>query len=179
MLVHARTEAERIVREAYAEGLRRGTEAGRAQFFEAVGQSAEALRNAADAVRRAHDEFLESLTPQVLVLVQEIARRVLRREATADPELVRVMARAALSNLLERERVTMHFNPADLNALQERGISFLEEFDGTPHLSVVPHESVAPGGCIVETDALYVDARLDAQLEKVFEALTEQGCGPS
>ncbi|HPX39768.1 MAG TPA: hypothetical protein PLF51_04985, partial [Candidatus Hydrogenedentes bacterium] len=61
ILEDARQEAELKVREAYAEGLRRGTEAGQAKFAEAVGKAAEALEHAAVAMREAQAEFLLSL----------------------------------------------------------------------------------------------------------------------
>ena len=99
------------VREAYAEGLRRGTEAGQAKFAEAVGKAAEALEHAAVAMREAQAEFLLSLEPQVVALAAAIAERILRREPSIEPERVRTTVHEALVHLEKRERITLRMNP--------------------------------------------------------------------
>ncbi len=67
----------------------------------------------------------------------------------------------------------IHLNPADYEALQEQGITLLDEFDGVGHIEITPDESVPAGGCSVETNTVHVDARIDSQLAKILEALTE------
>ena len=173
ILEEARAEAERVVREAYAEGHRRGTEAGHAEYLQSVGQSAETLRGAADAMRAARERFIASLEPQIIALVKDIARRVLRRELKGDEELLRSTVRAVLGNLADREQVTLRVNPADLDVLRREKVSLLEEFDAVERMEIVGDESIAQGGCVAETETLHVDARLDAQLERILDALTE------
>jgi len=43
---------------------------------------------------------------------------------------------------------------------------------------LIPDESIAPGGCTVETPAMYVDAQLDAQIERILDQLSEIQCEP-
>jgi flagellar assembly protein FliH len=173
VLAEAHAEAERVVRDAYAEGLRRGIEAGQAQYLESVGQSAEALQAAAGAMKAAREEFISSLEPQVVALVKDIARRILQREIQAKGDLVCRTVRSALANLAEREQVTIRLNPADAETLQREKVALLEEFEAVKRMEIVTDDSVSPGGCIAESELLQVDARLDAQLERILEAMTE------
>lgn len=173
ILDDARHEAELKVREAYAEGLRRGTEAGQAKFAEAVGTAAEALEHAAAAMREAQAEFLLSLEPQVVALAAAIAERILRREPSIDPERVRTTVHEALVHLEKRERITLRMNPADLEALKEQNIALLEEFDAIDDLEIIPDDSVAPGGCVAQSELLEVDARMESQFQKIVDALLE------
>ncbi|HOD49587.1 MAG TPA: FliH/SctL family protein [Candidatus Hydrogenedentes bacterium] len=169
----ARKEAELKVREAYAEGLRRGTEAGRAHFEESVGKAAEALESAASAIQAAHEQFLQSLEPQVAALAAAIAKRIVRREPSVDPERVRTTVREALGHFEKSERITLRLSPADLAAMEAQNIRLLDEFTAIENLEVVADETVAPGGCVAESEYLEVDAQIDTQLQKIFDDVLE------
>lgn len=169
ILAEAREEAEQKVKEAYEEGMKRGFEAGEKKFRESVGESEQMLRDAAGALKKARDEFIESLEPQLAQLALRIAERILRRETQLSPNVVKESAKAALEQVMGQENVVLRVNPDDLKVIREHRVAILEEFDGISHFDVVPDESVGPGGCIAETEHLQVDARLEAQLEKIFD----------
>lgn len=173
ILAKARAQAAQKVEEAYAEGLQRGTEASTERFAQAVAGSAEALGAAAQALQEAREAFLASLEPQVIELVGLIAGAVIEREARTDPELLRVTVRRALETLLDRERVVVHLHPADLEAMRAQKVTLLEEFDGVQRLDLEADESVPPGGCVIESELMHVDARLETQLERILDALRE------
>ncbi|HNR30101.1 MAG TPA: FliH/SctL family protein [Candidatus Hydrogenedentes bacterium] len=173
LLADVRAEAESKVREAFAEGRRRGFEAGHREFLESVAGATDTLAAAAQAIRLAHDEFLASLEPQVLHLVRRIAERVLGREIRTDPDLVARTARRALQCVSDRARVTVLVHPTDLDTMRTQEVSVLEEFKSVGELVIEADENVTRGGCVVETETLHVDARLEHLLEKVFEELAD------
>jgi len=169
----ARAEAEKKLQEAYEEGLRRGTEEGRAQFEATLAECREALQNAAQAMARARDEFLASLEPQVAALAVAVAERIIGREARTDPELVVRTVRAALEHLVDREGMVVHLHPDDLAALKQHEVDLLDRLEGVKELEMIPDETVVPGGCIIDTGAVRVDAAVDAQLQSILDALLE------
>lgn len=173
ILAQARQEAEAKVREAYEEGLRRGADAAREAFAEEVGQAGEVLGKVAGELREARQAFLRQLEPQVLEMVRAICRRILKREARTDPDLVRNVTRTAIAALLDREQVLVRVNPSDLEVLREYKPALLEELDGVAKIDVMADETVETGGCIVDSQTLYLDAQLKAQLDRLFEALAE------
>lgn len=172
-LADARSEAEAKVREAYNEGLRRGFEAGREEFQRAVGSAAEALAAATDQIAQSYEQFLESLEPQVMRLVQGIVERVIGREVRMDPELVVSAVRRALACLTDRARLTVRVNPADLEALRNQKAALLERIEGVVQFSMEGDESVSPGGCTVDTDTCHVDARIEEILNRVLDDLAD------
>lgn len=173
LMEEARVEAEAKVREAYAEGLRRGQASGEERFRESVGEAAEMLSRASEAMGDARENYLDVMTPQVVALAHAIAARILEREVKLDSEVVLTSARKALAHLLDRERLTLRVNPADLETLRSHKVALLEEFEGTGSLVVVEDDSVSSGGCVVESDTMEADARMESQLEAVLEALME------
>ena len=92
ILAAARAEGERKVREAYAEGYRRGEEAFRATVAECEGL----LLAAGQALVEARANYLDATMDEVANLAFAIALRILRREASLDRELVTIAARTAL-----------------------------------------------------------------------------------
>ena len=167
----ARTE--RIYQEAQAAGYEAGMQAGLAHFGELVGEAHKALDNASVALQEAHTAFLDSLEPQVLELAKAVAARILRREARTDDDLVRNTVRAALENLAERKHAVVRLNPADMQALTERGVSIEDAFKSFEGVEIVPDETAPHGGCTIETKTIDIDARLDTQLARIFEALED------
>jgi flagellar assembly protein FliH len=165
--------AERMYQEAYAAGHIAGMEAGLAQFNERIGEAHQALESAGAALQQAQAAFLDALEPQIIELAKTVASRILRRESRTDIDLVRNTVRAALENLAERKHAIVRLNPADAQALTERGVSLEDLFQSFEHVEVATDESVPHGGCTIETKTVDVDARLDTQLARIFEALEE------
>ena len=173
ILEAARQEAETKVREAYTEGARRGEQAGRDAFDETVAGVAEALRAAAATMQEAHARFLDSLEPQMVALAGQIAERILRREIQTDPDLLHRTSRAALKQIANRARLTIRLNPEDLARLREQNVTLLDEFDEVMEVTTIADESVDSGGCIVENEAVTVDARIHTQLQQILDGLLE------
>ena len=173
ILAEAREKAEQKVREAYEEGMHRGTEAGKDKFNASVAEAEKLLNSAAEALRDARTSFLDSLEPQIVKLAIGIAAQILKREAQEAPDLLRSTTRAALERILDEEQVTLRVNPVDLEVLREHRIELLHQFDGISRLEIVGDESIEPGGCIATSENLHVDAQIQTQLEKIMEQLAE------
>ncbi len=173
ILEQARQEAEEKVREAYAEGMRRGLEAGEEKFNDSVGESATMLNQAAESIKQAREEFLESIEPQMVQLATSIASKILDWETQVSAEVVKRTTHTVLKRILDEERVVLRVSPQDLATLREHRIQLLEEFEGIKQLELHADESIAPGGCIAVTEHLRIDGRLESQLEQIMNQLME------
>ncbi len=168
----AREEAEALVQEAYAEGLRRGSEAGLQQFMDSVGCAAQALEAAGAAIAEARTNFLDSLEPQVLELVKLVARRVIQRELRTQDDLILATVRRALGTLSDRQRILVRLNPKDLETVRQHEIMLLEEFTGVEQLDVEADPGISEGGCEVHSDTMEVNARIETLLASVLDELS-------
>ena len=174
VLAEAREEAERKVREAYEKGFAKGREAGEAEFRASVAECAAALHGAAAAMVEARSAFLAGLEPQVVDLVGLVAERVLAREGRTDGDLINSTVRRALAGLTDRQKLHVRVNPADLEALRTHKVTLLQDFGGIEELEVVADDAVTPGGCLVDTETLHVDATIETLLAEVLQALTDE-----
>lgn len=156
-----------LERDAFTKGYAQGERAG----VEAGGQRAEAMlrRLAAtlDDLGTLRDEMVRQTEQQVVELALAIARRVLHREASIDPELAGALAHVALDRLGPASPATIRLHPDDYSTV---GSHAAGSWNGRA-VKVVPDPAVARGGCLVESDFGYIDASVDAQVDEIARAM--------
>lgn len=173
-------EIEAIRRAAYEEGLQEGREAGEAEGYKAGFKSGEADSKAAiirlgqiarvllEPIPQQDDELEQA----VLAMVEKICRRIVHRELVLDSSQVLMVVREALDCLHPgAQRIRVHLNPADAEIVLQglRAAGELEE-----GWRIVPHPTISPGGCVVETDTSMIDARAEKRLASVLQQVYEQ-----
>lgn len=168
-----RALAEAKVQEAYAEGLRRGMEAARRDFEERVAVAADALDAASAAMRESHETFLATLEPEVFELVRRITEQVIGRELRTDPELLVETIRRALHCLADEAEAKVRLAPGDIEVLQERQVDVIEQLKSVHPLVIIPDGRVEPGGCVVDTERVRVDAQPSHMFERILQHLAD------
>lgn len=94
----------------------------------------------------------------VLELACELARQVLRRELSVNPESVRPVIREAVGLLTtENKSALIRLNPADLAVLEE---AVRAEFSSLS-LTLIADATLTRGGCVVESAGTVVDGTLE------------------
>jgi flagellar assembly protein FliH len=105
-----------------------------------------------------------------VTLALAVARRVLRRELSVDPEAIRGVVLAALEKLDGQEisRVRVHpAHAAEVSACLRRAVSGRA-------IEVVPDPAREPGFVIFETERGSLDASVDTQLEEIERGLADR-----
>lgn len=174
VLAEAKIEAEQKLKEAYEEGLRRGEAAGRDAFDARVAQATDALNEAASSIQDARQTFLDALEPQVVDLAVAIAERVLHRECREDSELIHSTVKRALAKLTDRQRLQIYLNPNDLSAIHDQKITLLDELPGVEAIDIHAAEAITAGGCIINSETMQVDARIETLLADVIDVLLDR-----
>lgn len=162
-------DRERIEREAYQRGISEGTALGKQQaaaelqpVFERLGKCLAELASLRSRMRREGAGDLVKLSIA-------IARRVLHRELTLDPESIEGLIKVALDKLESRElsRVRVHPDHAPtIRALLDRHSSAKVE--------LVPDTTLNKGDVLFETTHGALDASMDSQLSEIERGLTDR-----
>lgn len=162
--------AEDAVRELQAR-----LEQERAAAFEAGRQAAQ---NAARQELQAHYERLsrsieelagcrlryrQETEREVVQLSLEIARRILRRELTVDPEAILGLLRAGLESVSLREVLEVRIHPAHVDAVRNA----LQKMGAPAAISIVGDAHLEPGAVSIETRRGGFDASAETQLEEI------------
>lgn len=170
--------AEERIREAHQAGYREGLAAGREEAQ--AGARAEAQTETRPAMERLARtlEELAALKPRLreeaesdlVRLAVAIARRIVRRELTIDPQAIEGLIRVALRELEGREvsRVRVHPEHAQL----VRGLVAGAGRENA--IEVVGDPSMERGGAVFETARGNLDASVDSQLAEIERGLTDR-----
>jgi flagellar assembly protein FliH len=155
-------EIERICEEARQDGYEAGYAAGQG----AVKAEAERLANAATNLDQAMTEFDQQVADELLALATEIARRVVRAEISARPEVILDVIHEALAEL-PHQHATIFLHPDDASlvrshvgdALTHAGHRLLEE------------PKLRPGDCVLESGSSQLDGTVATRWRRVVETL--------
>ncbi|PNU21117.1 hypothetical protein C2E25_03540 [Geothermobacter hydrogeniphilus] len=153
------------------EAFTRGRQAGIREAEERFEQAANALAKGLEEISRLRESILNNSSRDMLRLVLTIARQVIHREVTVDPEIVLSTIDMALQAAVESDSFQVKVNPKDLALVEERKPLFLASIKGLENIVFKADESIASGGCLVESDLGQVDATIDGQLEEVRKTL--------
>jgi flagellar assembly protein FliH len=167
ILAEARAEAEQIRENARAEGYA----AGRADAIASLEPALAALTQAIGDVRAAQDDMAVELERRAVELGLGLARKVVAGALSVQPELVVEVVTGVLRGIVERERVTVLVNPADLEIVREAMDGIRDSLGGMDHCVVEAERRVGRGGCLVHTPVGEIDATVETKLERAGEVV--------
>lgn len=169
-----RAEAERIQREAFETGFARGREEGLEQAASEVRTALSFLKKLADRLKEEERKVLEQVEPEMIKLAVAVAKKIIEKEVAVDREIVKRCVARAIEKVVERDKLIISVNPADLAVVLEYKADLMEMFDGIESIEVVASENgVSPGGCKVETDFVKANGQIEAQVEEILQCLLE------
>ena len=160
-----RMAREQGQQQGFAEGLETGVQQEAAKWTDALARLTRAIEEMSKAKVRFRSEVEEDAVKLALV----IARKVLNRELSSDPEALTGLARVALSKLNMRELQRVRVHPADAPAIEK----MLGAASGPRRVEVIPDNTLERGGAIFETDRGMLDASITTQLGEIERGLAD------
>ncbi len=178
-MADAYVQAAALREAAWQEGLHAGRAEARVQVEAEVraewSAHKDALRAEIDTVARqigeAREELWRQQEPEMVALALDIARQVVKTEITQNPEVVKAVLSNALRRLTDKENVRVRVSVGDAPRVKEIRQDLLEVVDGLRHLEILDDRRVGDGGCVIETNAGSIDAKIETQLSEVARAL--------
>jgi flagellar assembly protein FliH len=156
-----------LERDAFTQGFAQGERAGNEAAATRVDALLRRLALTIDELAVLRSDILHKSERQLVQLALAVARRITLRELTIDRALLLAMARAALDRLGETSSATIRLHPDDYRAIAAPG-----EPEAAPgSVRVVADATIAPGGCVVQSDVGLIDVGLDAQLAEIAAVL--------
>lgn len=170
-LADARRRDDTELRLAQQQAEARGYQAGleRAQAESRVHSAAlEERVQRLDAVLSLMSGPLESLDAEVerelIELALAVGKQLARRELRAEPTQIIAIVRESLAQLpLAAREVRVHLHPEDAQTVRER----LAAGAGERAWSLIEDPTLTRGGCLVQSEASRIDARLESRVAAI------------
>lgn len=178
-LFDARSKAEAIREEARQQGYAAGAATARQeveaelraiwdrQTFAIKGN----IQAIIDSIIEAREELWHETEQEMVALVLDIARKVIKTEVKQNPEVIVEMIRHAMRRVVDKDSIRIRVSPEDVGVVREQREDLLRILDGIRHLEIDDDRRIGRGGCVIETNAGTIDARVETQFEEVEEAL--------
>ncbi|MBZ5725112.1 MAG: hypothetical protein LAP87_08960 [Acidobacteriia bacterium] len=160
---------EQQVKEAHAAGMREGEAAGRGRAGAELQPVIERLSRAIEELAQIRGRLRREAEADLVKLALAIARRVLRRELSVDPDALHGLILGALEKLQGQElcRVKVHPSHAALVG------ACLGKSAAGASVQVLADPSCQPGGVIFETARGNLDVSVDLQLHEIERGLAD------
>lgn len=156
---------EEAHRRGFTEGEARGRQAASQQLQPVLDRLAKSCEDIARLSPRVRHEAEEDLVR----LAVAIARRILRRELTVDPEALLGLAKAALARIDARELKRIRAYPEAAAWLKPK----LEAAGLPTRVEVLADPSLEPGAVLFETTRGLLDASVETQLGEIERGFTD------
>ena len=175
----AQIQAESLREAAWQEGFHEGKQQARVAVEAELRAEWEARRTALQAeldalaasIGAAREELWRRQEPEMIGLALDIARQVVKAEIAQNPDVVRQVLSNAIRRISDKDSVRVRVSLGDAPRVKEMRQDLLEVLDGLRHLEILDDRRVGDGGCVIETNAGTIDAKIETQLAEVARAL--------
>jgi len=167
--------AAQIEQEIFAKGFAQGQQTAAAAAQQETAALAKKLAATLDDLMRVRNEMIRHTEKQMVQLALAVARRVVHREVSIDPNVLVTMMRVALERVSDSARVTVRLHPTDHQSIA----AALAEAGTSDQVTVTADGRLARGACRIESEYGDIDAGVDAQIQEIARALLGDGKGPA
>ena len=157
---------------------RQGFEEGQAAAGKAYAAQLEAMQvklaRTIEEITSLRPRFRQEAERDVVALALAIARRILHRELTVDPEALLGVVKAALARMDVQEANQVRVSPQDAAMVQ----AFFQKMGIPRKIEIISDTGLAPGSVILESDRGALDASVDTQIDEIergFADLVRRG----
>ena len=160
---------EQRIRAAHAAGLREGETSGQRRAATELRPVIERLCRSIEEIGNLRARLRAEAERDLVRLALAIARRVLGRELTIDPEAIHGLVLGALDKVKAQDLCRVRVHPGQQAAVTECLRQAM-----TAAVEVVADPSCQPGTVILETERGSLDASVDSQLEEIERGLADR-----
>jgi len=159
-------ELDRARQNGLEQGLRQGRQEAATEMQDALDRLARTIHEVAQVKKKVRNDAENELVKLSLA----IARRILHREVTTDPQSLRGVVYAALQRLQNREITKIRVFPASVPAVR----AALERNGGMAAIEIAADGLLQPGGLIFETSLGELDASVETQLQEIERGFADR-----
>ncbi len=153
--------------EGYADGMNRGLEEAK----NSVRGIVDVFEQGIDDLSGLRKEVYHKSEGEIIELVLMIARKVIHAEILINREVILNVIKAAISNVLQKEKMVIRINPEDFDFAVSCKPDLQAYVEDLKNVVMEKDDTIERGGCIVITEAGKVEAQIDQSFTEVEEIL--------
>jgi flagellar assembly protein FliH len=156
----AQARAKLIEKEGYDRGLARSTEALEAE-----------KKGMEEKCALKVSEGLKNLEGDLIELVIAVAKKVIHAEVQQNKEGILVTIREGLARLGAQDTAVVRVPPMNDEGVKTKISDAVSAENKPKKIDIQEDKQIEPGGCVIESGPVIIDARVETQLENIKESL--------
>lgn len=166
LISRAREEAQAIRENASADGYQAGLEMAK--------EDISMLKDAIEIFYGAKQQVYDSIAPDILAISIDIAKKIIKKEISENPDIILSNIKEILSGLSKEEtKIILKVNPVQAEMLRQEVPQAVNAAGLEAKVVIMPDENIMEGGCILTTTNGVIDATIETQMSIISEALKE------
>ncbi len=165
----ARREFERGRSEGEAEGARKGKEEARREFDSRIGELSETTVSFIERFESSRRRIYAESHHTLLRLAFAVARKILDTELSTNDDIVLSTIRKAVSYIADRDNLRVRVAEEDYEVVSRNEAFWKSVTDRLGDMRITADPRVDKGGCVIESNAGDVDARVGVQYDELRE----------
>ena len=158
-------ELRNLEQQSYEKGYREGERVGKQTGERMIETTAKHYEQAVAEMAHAFEELQRSMETQTVELALEIARKIIQREVSTDPDLVSALALVALKRIQSPQGITIRVSRYDFNRVHDA----VTAVNGS--ISVVEDSSLERGDFMMDTGSTHLDGRVQSEVDTLGRAM--------
>ena len=166
LISRAKEEANSIKEAASKEGYEEGLLSAK--------EDIEQVKDSLSVFMNAPQQVYESIAPDILEISLDIAKKIIKKEVSENPEIILENIKDIMKGLSKEEsKITLKVNPTQAAMLKTDVPEIASSLGLEAKIYIVPDEGVMEGGCLVTTTNGVIDMTIDSQLAIISQVLKE------
>ena len=171
----AEKEAEVLKRSAFEEGYEEGVTEGMKKGHEEAKNSVKDLlkifQSGIGDLANLRKNVFDHSEGEIIDLVLMVAKKVIHEELMINRDVVLNVIKAAMQNILHKEKMTIRINPEDFDYAVSCKPDLQAYVEDLRNVVMEKDDTISRGGCIIITETGKVDAQLDNSFTEVEDLL--------
>lgn len=164
LVSRAQEEAENIKKSAFEEGYNNG--------LNKANEDLEKFRSNITKFMGATKDVFEYVAPDILELSIEIAKKIIKKELTSDPQVLIETIIDVLKTVSKNEpKINIRVSPQYAQFIKDSLPTVAYQYGIDAKINIIADPSLEGGGCVFQTNNGIVDASIDTQIEIIKKAL--------
>jgi flagellar biosynthesis/type III secretory pathway protein FliH len=174
-------DVKKEVQSAYDDGFKDGQQVTKSIYEAEIQKHLEWIRNfdiITEEFKKNYFSDMKKLEDSLISLAIMVSEHILGHETTANSNLVIEQCRKAINSLSNETIFKIYLHPDNIEILTSVNSGLVIDSTRLEGVVLIADETVDKLGCILETSAGKIDARLKTQLEKIHSALLNVSINP-
>jgi len=161
-------EVARAEKQAFEKGYREGERIGKQMAERTIEGAIKRYERSIQQVAETERRLAEAMEAESVRLALQVARKIIQRETTIDPEMVSILVSVALKRVQGHHRIEVRVSKHDFARVTEAIRS------GKSSILVKEDPSLERGDFILDSIETHIDGRIASQVDAVSRALFDE-----